>query len=110
MVIGTRPEMDIPDKLISRPEIVKYLEEIFQSNKDQSNYYVIYGSKGNGKTTLAKKVANEVGKGVIYVDTPYDIERFEKSFWSKLDFTFDEDVSFLLQLVQTFFGKKIRIF
>ncbi|GBB95128.1 hypothetical protein RclHR1_02480027 [Rhizophagus clarus] len=69
MAIGTRPEMDIPnEKLISQPEIVKYF-------KNQLNYH-IYGNKGNEKTTLAKKVANEVGKEVI-------------------DFTFDEDGSFL---------------
>lgn len=107
MKIGTKPEMDIPDsKFIFRPEIAKYFEKIFQPDKDQSNYHIIYGNKGNGKTTLAKKIANEVGQGVIYVDTPYNVEKFEKSFGSILDFTFEEDGSFLFQLIQKFFGKK----
>ncbi|PKY15319.1 hypothetical protein RhiirB3_466638 [Rhizophagus irregularis] len=76
--------MDIPDsKFIFRPEIAKYFEKIFQPDEDQSNYHIIYGNKGNGKTTLAKKMANEVGQGVIYVDTPYNIENFEKSFGNK---------------------------
>ncbi|PKC61696.1 hypothetical protein RhiirA1_444321 [Rhizophagus irregularis] len=106
MEIGTRPEMDIPDsKFISRPEIAKYFEKIFQPDEDQSNYHIIYGNKGNGKTTLAKKMANEVGQGVIYVDTPYNIENFEKSFGSIHDFTFKEDSSFLFQLIQKFFDK-----
>ncbi|GBC44725.2 P-loop containing nucleoside triphosphate hydrolase protein [Rhizophagus irregularis DAOM 181602=DAOM 197198] len=106
MEIGTRPEMDIPDsKFISRPEIAKYFEKIFQPGEDQSNYHIIYGNKGNGKTTLAKKMANEVGQGVIYVDTPYNIENFEKSFGSIHDFTFKEDSSFLFQLIQKFFDK-----
>ncbi|CAB5371280.1 unnamed protein product [Rhizophagus irregularis] len=104
--IGTRPEMDIPDsKFIFRPEIAKYFEKIFQPDEDQSNYHIIYGNKGNGKTTLAKKMANEVGQGVIYVDTPYNIENFEKSFGSIHDFTFKEDSSFLFQLIQKFFDK-----
>ncbi|CAB4445996.1 unnamed protein product [Rhizophagus irregularis] len=67
MEIGTKPEMDIPDsKFISRPEIAKYFEKIFQPDEDQSNYHIIYGNKGNGKTTLAKKMANEVGQGKFF--------------------------------------------
>jgi hypothetical protein len=107
MAIGTRPEMDIPDnKFIPRPEIVECFEKIFQPHENQSNYHIIYGNRGNGKSTLAKKVANEIGQGVIYIDTPYDIEIFEKSFGSnKFALIFEDDVSFLFQLIKKLFGK-----
>jgi hypothetical protein len=44
------------------------------------------------------KAAREVGKGVIYVDTPSDIEEFGKSFGRALNLKFEEDVSITAKL------------
>jgi hypothetical protein len=68
---GTRPqELISEDKLIPRSEVVERLKKIFLPGKDHSNYHVVCGEHGTGKTTLTIKAAREVEKGVIYVDIP----------------------------------------
>jgi hypothetical protein len=87
---GTQPEESVSkDKLISRPNVVERLKEIFQPNKDHSHYHVICGEHGTGKTTLTTKVAKEVGKGIIYVDAPADVEEFGKLFGKSINLIFD---------------------
>ena len=98
------------DKLVSRPLIVEHLKKILLPHEDQSNYYVIYGEYGIGKTTLIKIASREVGQnkkkgiqgghGVIYVDIPADIEAFGEAFGKALNFTFEECFSVKL-------GKKL---
>ncbi|CAG8464577.1 13799_t:CDS:2, partial [Acaulospora morrowiae] len=48
-----------------------------------------FGEHRTGKTTLTKIASNEVGRGVIYVNVP-----------ENLDFTFEEQISFTGQLAQ----------
>ncbi|CAG8445004.1 9267_t:CDS:2 [Ambispora leptoticha] len=102
---GTRPQDTVSeDKLIPRPEIVERLKKIFQPGEDHSYYHVVCGEHGTGKTTLTVKVAREIGKGVIYVDTPADIEEFGNSFGKALNLIFDEDAMLTLRLKRKFFG------
>ena len=53
---------------------------------------------------LVKKVVREVGEGVIYVNTPADIEEFGKSFGKAINLIFDEDAMLTLRLKRKFFG------
>jgi len=102
---GTQPQEKVPeDKLIPQPEIEERLKEIFQPDEDHSFYHVVCGEHGTGKTTLTVKVAREIGKGVIYVDTPADLEEFGKSFGKALNLIFDEDTMLTLRMKRKFFG------
>ena len=49
-------------------------------------------------------MAKEVGKGVIYVDIPSDIDEFGKSFGKAINLIFDEDAMLTLRLKRKFFG------
>ncbi|CAG8713690.1 87_t:CDS:2, partial [Acaulospora morrowiae] len=81
---GTQPKVDIlDDELFSRPIIVDHLKNIFQPDRRQSFYYVVCGEHGS-----------EVGRGVVYVDVPSDVEDFGLAFGKALDFAFEERISF----------------
>jgi len=102
---GTQPETETADnELILRPEVTEHLKKIFQPVQNHSYYHVVCGEHGTGKTTLTTKVAREIGKGVIYVDTPADIEEFGNSFGKALNLIFDEDTMLTLRLKRNFFG------
>ncbi|CAG8594227.1 2543_t:CDS:2, partial [Paraglomus brasilianum] len=102
---GTQPKTETADnELILRPEVTEHLKKIFQPVQNHSYYHVVCGEHGTGKTTLTTKVAREIGKGVIYVDTPADIEEFGNSFGKALNLIFDEDTMLTLRLKQKFFG------
>ena len=49
-------------------------------DEEGSSYYVISGEHGTGKTTMIKKVAQEIGGGVIYVNVPGKVEKFDEAF------------------------------
>jgi len=105
---GTQPQDKVSeDKFIPRYEIMVQLRKIFQPDKDQSSYYVIYGEHGTGKTTLIKRVAREIGKGVIYIDIPEDFNKLGEEFGKAINFKFEEDVKnsmLISRLKQKFFG------
>ncbi|CAG8651761.1 4208_t:CDS:2 [Ambispora gerdemannii] len=102
---GTRPEVGISgDEYVSRPVIAERLKKIIQPYKGQSFYNVVCGEHGTGKTTLIKIASREVGQGVIYVDTPADIEDFGKAFGRALNFTFEEHISWSGQLMRKVLG------
>ncbi|CAG8583451.1 4482_t:CDS:2 [Acaulospora morrowiae] len=73
-------------------------------DKDHSYYHVVYDEHRTGKTMLIIKVAREIRKGIIYVDTPVNIEEFDNSFGKALNLIFDEDAILTLQLKRKFFG------
>lgn len=59
---GTQSYVEISeDKLVSRPEIIKYLKLILQSDKDQAFYHMICEEYGCEKSTLTKIASEEVG-------------------------------------------------
>ena len=105
---GTQPQDKVSeDKFIPRYEIMVQLRKIFQPDEDQSSYYVIYGEHGTGKTTLIKRVAREIGKGVIYIDIPEDFNKLGEEFGKAINFKFEEDVKnsmLISRLKQKFFG------
>ncbi|CAG8815587.1 4479_t:CDS:2, partial [Dentiscutata erythropus] len=71
-------------------------QKIFRPGEDHSYYNVVCSEHETGKTTLTIKVAREIGKGIIYVDTPADIEEFGNSFGKALNLIFDEDAMLIL--------------
>ncbi|CAG8725868.1 9075_t:CDS:2, partial [Ambispora leptoticha] len=102
---GTQPETEVSnDEFIPRPEVVEHLKNLFQPDKNHSYYHVICGEYGTGKTTLTAKEAREIGKGVIYVDVPANINKLGEEFGKALNFTFDEDAMLTLRLKRKFFG------
>ncbi|RHZ80759.1 hypothetical protein Glove_132g108 [Diversispora epigaea] len=104
---GTRPISAVTENMyVSRPEITKRLTEIYKADKGHSSYHLICGENGTGKTTITKKAANEVGQGVIYIDFPANFEKLGDAFGKALNFTFEEDASFVMKLKSEMFGVK----
>jgi hypothetical protein len=84
---GTQPEINIsPLQYTPRSEIVKDLKKIFKPHEDQSEYYIIYGEHGIGKTTLIKTALKEIGQGVIYVDIPANLDKLDDAFKKAFNF------------------------
>lgn len=119
---GTRPVVIIgEDELVPRPVAIEQLKKILLPHKEQSFYYLVCGEHGTGKTILTKIASNEVGEdkkkgiqggcGVIYIDIPsnekkekdFD-EEFGEAFGRVLNFKFEENISFLGQLMKKIFG------
>ncbi|CAG8518268.1 10913_t:CDS:2 [Dentiscutata heterogama] len=110
---GTRPGVGISeDKLIPRLKVIERLKKILQPNEDQSFYHVVCGEHGTGKTTLTRIASREAGQdkdrgiqggaGVIYVDIPPDFKDLGDAFGKAINFAFEENISFTVQL-----GRKI---
>lgn len=102
---GTRPKL-LEGEFILRPELENRLKKIFQLSKNFSSYHVICEEHGTGKTTLARKVVNDIGQGVIYIDFPKNFNDLGKEFGKALNITFKDDTSFTVQLLRKFLGKK----
>src|SRR3954454_438274 len=51
------------------------------------------------QTTLLRIVANEVKKGVIYINFPENFNKLGDEFGRALNLTFEEDASFTVQLL-----------
>ncbi|PKY15584.1 hypothetical protein RhiirB3_427809 [Rhizophagus irregularis] len=84
---GVQPEINIlPLHYIPRPEITEELKKIFK--KPFSEYYVIYGDHGIGKTTLIKTILKEINQGVIYVDIPTNLNKLNEAFEKAFNFKF----------------------
>jgi ATPase family associated with various cellular activities (AAA) len=90
---GNRPSVDIEKSVfIDRPTLSKELKAMLSPKPHgKCLYYVISGEHGTGKTSMIKKVCNEIGSGVIYVDVPDDVNDFEKAFASATGFDFREN-------------------
>ncbi|CAG8632049.1 2618_t:CDS:2, partial [Diversispora eburnea] len=107
---GTRPVVKVKDgQFVSRSQISKTLEEVYQPDEDHSYYHVVCGEHGTGKTTLTKMEAKNVGKGVIYVDVPSDFENLGKAFGKAINLTFFEDTSIISLLVRKFFSSAMGV-
>ena len=61
---------------VTRSDVESSLKKIFTA-EEVNNYWVVSGEHGTGKTTTVQKVCNEIGKGIIYVDVPEDVEDFK---------------------------------
>jgi hypothetical protein len=60
---------------------------------------VICGEFGTGKTQLIRKVSQEVGHGIIYVDVPFDVKNFGIAFGEALNFAFEKNIPLTKQLI-----------
>ncbi|KAI3655280.1 hypothetical protein MP638_006861, partial [Amoeboaphelidium occidentale] len=88
---GSRPAISVKDtQFVDRPSLVKDLTRMLSPKVDEegSSYYVISGEPGTGKTTMIKKVAQEIGGGVIYVNVPEKVEKFDEAFASETGYSF----------------------
>ena len=64
------------DDYVPRTDVESSLKKILTPGKVNS-YWVVSGEFGTGKTTIVQKVCNEIGKGIIYVDVPTNVEYFK---------------------------------
>jgi hypothetical protein len=64
------------DDYVPRSDVESSLKKILTAGK-VNNYWVVLGEHGTGKTTTVQKVCNEIGKGIIYVVVPKDVEDFK---------------------------------
>ncbi|CAG8590668.1 10094_t:CDS:2 [Diversispora eburnea] len=107
---GTRPVAKVKDgQFVSRPQISETLEKVFQPDEDHSYYHVVCGEHGTGKTTLTRREAKNIGKGVIYVDIPSDFENLGKAFGKAINLSFFEDTSITAFLVRKFFSSAVGV-
>ena len=63
---------------VERKKVSQDIESIIQPRKGYSNYDLIVGNHGTGKTTLVRKVGHE-HHGIIYVDVPENLS-FDMAF------------------------------
>lgn len=88
---GSRPAISVKDtQFVDRPSLVKDLTRMLSPKVDEegSSYYVISGEHGTGKTTTVKRVAQKIGGGVIYVNVPEKVEKFDEAFASETGYSF----------------------
>ena len=64
------------DDYVPRTDVESSLKKILTPGKVNS-YWVVSGEHDTGKTTTVQKVCNEIGKGIIYVDVPTNVEYFK---------------------------------
>lgn len=72
-------------------------------------YYLITGEHGTGKTTLMRLACNAVGKGVIYVDVPDEVEKFGKMAASALKYDFSKHITVWNTIRQKILGMDLGI-
>lgn len=80
------------DFFLGRKELEIELKSILQPPLTCSDYDLVVGRQGTGKSTLVCKVANEC-KGIIYVHIPGEIEKVDKAFADALNFSLSVDGS-----------------
>jgi hypothetical protein len=76
---GSCPPIKNEEALISRNAVKTDLKTMFKPPSNYRFYHAIVGEHGTGKTTVVKQAAREVGKGVIYVDVPENVENFAEN-------------------------------
>ncbi|CAF0977347.1 unnamed protein product [Rotaria sp. Silwood1] len=94
------------EQLLERKEILDELSRIIKpvANKLVSSYYIVVGDHGTGKTTLIRQAARQAGRGVIYVDIPYNVERFGSAFARSINFNFKEHLLLSVWIESKMFG------
>ncbi len=77
------------DDYVSRSEVELSLRNILTCSSTKfANYWIISGEQGTGKTTTIQKVCKDIGKGIIYVDVPPDVEDFKNALSKAIDFNY----------------------
>src|SRR5438094_964182 len=102
---GSCPKPNVMQgKLIYREVVIKELREILRLIPDHSSYHIIVGNYGTGKTTAVRQCANDVRKGVIYVDISPVLDDFIDNLAKAIGYSFKEYVSFAESFKQKILG------
>jgi hypothetical protein len=72
--------------------LVRNIEPV-ERRKDFCGYCVVSGDEGTGKTTAARTIARNIGKGVIYIDIPSLFEIFPEDLVEKFGLDYDKQFS-----------------
>ncbi|CAG8684437.1 24730_t:CDS:2, partial [Dentiscutata erythropus] len=97
-----------PEKFIPREKIVNKIKTMLTPDKEYSLYRTISGSHGVGKSTLVRKAAKKVSRGVIYVDVPANFENFGDEFAKALNISFDKPISLTSALLRKICGIPLK--
>ena len=83
------------EKALFRPKLQEEIKSLLQCDSEQSDYFVITGETGTGKTTLLEWACNEVKQGIVFVTIPYsspDLARkFSGALQSALNYNYSSD-------------------
>lgn len=75
------PPLDEDPNHLRRPELESQLKKVLSPSKKDfvgnSFYFLITGEHGTGKTTAVLVVCNEVKKGILYVDVPDEVIKYD---------------------------------
>ena len=89
---GTQLQEEVScDMFLPRFDIMEELEKMFQLNEHHPSYHIIRGGHGTGKTTLIKSLANDIGKGIVYIDVPEDLSEFNDKFAKAINYVFEDN-------------------
>jgi ABC-type molybdenum transport system ATPase subunit/photorepair protein PhrA len=98
--------VDLDDYVI-RPDIEASLKKILNNPSTKvSNYWVISGEHGTGKTTTVQKVCHEIGKGIIYVDVPKDVDDFKDALAKAIGLTYRHHSGLWSFIHQSVYGRE----
>ncbi|CAF0775772.1 unnamed protein product [Rotaria sordida] len=94
------------EQLLERKSLLNSLITILTPVADKlvSSYYIVLGEHGVGKSTLIRQAAREVGRGVIYVYVPSNVEKFGTAFARAINFDFKEHIRLSTWIESTMFG------
>jgi hypothetical protein len=94
------------EQLLERKELLDTLISIVTPVEDKlvSSYYIVVGDHGTGKSTLIRQAARKVGRGVIYIDVPSNVEKFGFTFARAIRFNFKEHLRLSNWIESKMFG------
>ncbi|CAF0805144.1 unnamed protein product [Adineta steineri] len=94
------------EQLLERKSLLDTLTSIVTPVADKlvSSYYIVLGEHGVGKSTLIRQAARNVGRGVIYVDVPSNVDKFGFAFARAIRFNFKEHIRLSTWIESKMFG------
>jgi Holliday junction resolvasome RuvABC ATP-dependent DNA helicase subunit len=90
---------------VPRNDVEASLKKILTAD-EVSNYWVISGEHGTGKTTTVQKVCHEIGKGIIYVDVPKDVDDFKDALAKAIGLTYRHHSGLWSFIHQSVYGRE----
>lgn len=94
------------DEYVIRNDVETFLTEVLTA-RNVVSYWIISGQHGTGKTTAVQKVCHNIGKGIIYVDVPQDIENFKFSLADAIGLTHRNHKGLLSFIDATVYGHEL---
>jgi HrpA-like RNA helicase len=90
---------------VPRTDVESSLKEILTAD-EVNNYWVVSGEHGTGKTTTVQKVCNEIGKGIIYVAVPREVEDFKDALANAIGLKHRKQGGFWAFIHETVYGQE----